>query len=60
MLLELVKNGDEQLIKAFCSPSQNMQKAIFPPFSTEQLLLKNAHHFPGMTLTVSAAPHKQV
>jgi len=60
MLEELCSNGDVELIKAFCTPSSNMNKAIFPPFDTEQLLLKNAHHFPGMTLTVSAQPHKQI
>ena len=60
MLQTLCECGDAALIKAFCTPSTNMQKAIFPPYSTEQLLLGNAHHFPGMTLTVSAQPHKQI
>jgi hypothetical protein len=56
MLQQLCANGDVQLIKAFCAPSSNMQKAIFPAFSTEQLLLKNAHNFPGARIPPPRAP----
>ena len=37
-------------------PASDAKEALYPEFSAPQLLLKNAHKFPGMTLTVSLAP----
>jgi len=60
LLSKLVETEDGALIKAVCSPSTNIAKAPLPPFNVSEVLLSNAHHFPGMTLTVSANPMEQI
>ena len=60
LLSELAQTKDEALVKAFCTPSEDLAQAPFPPFNASKLLLENAHYFPGMTLTVSSNPLTQI
>merc|ERR1719310_1694846 len=57
---QLAQTRNDALVKAFCTPSANLKKAMFPPFSAPKLLLENARYFPGMTLTVSHNPMVQI
>jgi len=60
ILERMAATKDDALIKAFCTPSADKTKAMFPPFSASKLLLDNARYFPGMTLTVSPNPMVQI
>ena len=60
LLEKLAATKDNALIKLACTPSADASRAAYPEFSAPELLLKNAHKFPGMTLTVSADPKTQI
>jgi len=61
LLLEaLAATENEELIKMACTPTTNVKSAMFPPFDPSKLLLENAAYFPGMTLTVSSNPTKDI
>jgi len=60
ILEQLAKTADSGLIKLACTPSTDAARALYPPFDPPNLLLKNAHKFLGMTLTVSADPKSQI
>jgi len=56
----LAATKESALIKLACTPSSDAKSAAYPPFSASKLLLQNASCFPGMTLTVSQDPKKQI
>lgn len=60
LLEQLSGTADSTLIRAACTPSTDEKRALFPTFEPSKLLLQNAYHFLGMTLTVSADPKNQI
>ena len=61
---DFLSGGERRVVlQRVYSSSQNVDQHLPSAELGEpvgQLLLGNAHHFPGMTLTVSAQPHKQI